>query len=1095
MRTVHAAGVPRSRYVCLVRGALAPLLRPAPRLTARVIIAVTGLLLGVPHAASAQTRTTSAVRATVRATDSTPVVGAEVIVRHQSTGTVRSAVTNDEGMALVLLLQPGGPYALTVRSLGYAEFQIEGMALQVGETTALPVVLEADAREIEGVDVAVERAPVFDRTQVGPAARITERMVETLPLLSRDIMDLALLSPLVKPTDGGGFSVAGQNDRYNAILVDGILNKDMFGLTPGGVPGGQAGAKLIPLDAISQYEVLIAPFDVRLSGFTGGVMNAVTRTGTNDWRVRASAVRRAEALTGDLNLVSGPVEASGVDRSLVALSVGGPLVRDEVHFFVAGEIEERHRVPTGYNLGRDTPSLTRISPEGMEALQQAFAGISGGLEAGEPGPYSLGQSVTNLFGRIDWNVGPGHRLTVRNVFAQAANDEEPNRSDFGRYELGSNAVHRESASNTTSLQLFSDVTGIGTNEFELSLTRSVDSSDPAVDWPQVEVELLSDADGTPLQREVRFGSELFAQDNHLEQTALRLTDAFSIVRGSHVLTLGATAAFYDIEQRYLPGAAGAYVFPNLAALEANLPSRYQRAILADGEEPAVGFQVVEWGAFVQNRLTFGDGLSLLLGLRFDVPHFFASPLDNWDTYDYFGHRTSKVPSGNVLISPRWGFNWQSGGERRTQVRAGAGMFNGQLPYVWMADALHNNGVRSQVFVCEGDDVPGFGVDVAPEGCEAERDAVVFAEDFRFPQDLKFSIAVDREVTDRWSISLGGLFSKALHQVKPSLVNVDLGGNPDPEALQLGSQRYFYGTIRKQYLDLDTDVYAPFDRAVVMVNDGEDWATSLTVEARGRLASQLEVQFGYSLARSWDRVSLVYPDMMSNFGFNASVVDINKPPLETSTFDRPHKFVAALYGSIPGLDRSEVSLVYTGQSGTTLTYVYDFDVNGDGFPGTGPAQDRFNDPIYVPESADDLPAGIATRILTDAALRTDPCLQERRGDIMVRNSCRNPWENRLDLRLAQGFTFGATDVRLEADLVNVLNLLNGSWGHVQKTSSVVPLYERGSGGDDYLRWSGGFQRRTGAEGPVAPAPAWSPLSPESQWQFQIGARVTFDGARR
>lgn len=218
------------------------------------------------------------------------------------------------------------------------------------------------------------------------------------------------------------------------------------------MPGGQAGAKLIPLDAISQYEVLIAPFDVRLSGFTGGVMNAVTRTGTNDWRMRASAVHRAEALMGDLNLVSGPVEASGVDRSLVALSFGGPLVRDEAHFFVAGEVEERHTVPTGYNLFRDDPLLTRVSPDGMDALQQAFADISGGLEAGEAGPSALGQRVTNLFGRVDWNVADGHRLTVRNVFARAANDEEPNRSGFGRYELGSNAVYRESTSNTTSVQ-------------------------------------------------------------------------------------------------------------------------------------------------------------------------------------------------------------------------------------------------------------------------------------------------------------------------------------------------------------------------------------------------------------------------------------------------------------------------------------------------------------------------------------------------------------------------------------------------------------------------------------------------------------------
>lgn len=1040
---------------------------------------------------AAQTRTTSAVRTTVTSTGGTPVVGAEVIVRHQGTGSARSAVTNDAGMALVLLLQPGGPYTVAVRSLGYAEFRVEGLGLQVGETTVLPVTLLAEALEIEGVEVEVDRAPVFDRSQVGPATRITERMVEDLPVLSRDVMDLALLSPLVKPTDGGGFSVAGQNDRYNAILVDGILNKDMFGLTPGGVPGGQAGAKLIPLDAISQYEVLIAPFDVRLSGFTGGVMNAVTRSGTNDWRVRTSVVHRAEALMGDLNLVSGPVEASGVDRSLAALSVGGPLARDRAHFFVAGEIEERRRVPTGYNLFRDDPALTRVSPEGIAALQTAFAGTSGGLDVGEAGPYSLGQSVTNLFGRLDWNVRPGHRLTLRNVFARATNDEEPNRSGFGRYELGSNAVYRRSSSNTTSLQLFSDVSGIGTNEFELSLTRTVDSSDPAVDWPQVEVEVTSSVDGTALQRDVRFGSALYAQDNHLAQTALRISDAFSIVRGPHVLTLGATAAWYDIDQRYLPGSAGAYVFPSLAALQANEPSRYQRTVLAAGQDPSVGFQVLEWGAFVQNRLTFRDGLSLLLGLRFDVPHFFASPLENYDVYDYFGYRTSKVPSGNVLISPRWGFNWQSDGERRTQVRAGAGMFNGQLPYIWMADALHNNGVRSQVFVCEGNEVPGFGVDVDPAGCRAQRDAVVFAEDFRFPQDLKFSIAVDRELSDRWSASLGALFSKALHQVKPQLVSSEFGQASDSAALRLGDQRHFYEGARKEYVGYG-ELVAPFDHVLAVVNDGEDWATSVTAELRGRLTSGLQLQVGYSLARSWDRLSLVHPDMMANFGLNAAVVDINKPLLETSTFDRPHKVVIALFGAVPGLRGSEASLVYTGQSGTPFTYVYEFDLNGDGYPGTGAAQDRFNDPVYVPEAADQLPAGIATRSLTEQLLETSSCLRDRRGEIMIRNSCRTPWQNRLDVRVAQQVRWGGMDLRLEADLINFLNLLDGSWGRIQTAPAAIPLYERGS--VDFLRWSGGAVR-SDAGGAAVPAPSWEPLSPDSQWQVQFGARVTFDGARR
>ncbi|MGD2123529.1 MAG: TonB-dependent receptor, partial [Gemmatimonadota bacterium] len=275
---------------------------------------------------AAQSRTTATLLGTVTRADSTSVAGATVQIRHEATGATKSALTNEDGRFLILLLSPGGPYTLTVNHLGFAEERREGLVLQVGEAHRVDVELSEQPIELPGIDVAVDRVPIFDPSQVGPVTRLTERTLEAMPIISRNVMELSVLSSLVKTTEGGGFSVAGQNDRYNALLVDGLLSKDMFGLTSGGIPGGQAGAKLIPMDAVSQFEVLVAPFDVRLSGFTGGVMNAVTRSGTNDWRVRFAGAHRNEALMGDLSLPTGPVEASGVDRSLLAFSVGGPVI-------------------------------------------------------------------------------------------------------------------------------------------------------------------------------------------------------------------------------------------------------------------------------------------------------------------------------------------------------------------------------------------------------------------------------------------------------------------------------------------------------------------------------------------------------------------------------------------------------------------------------------------------------------------------------------------------------------------------------------------------------------------------------------------------
>ncbi|MGD2124258.1 MAG: carboxypeptidase regulatory-like domain-containing protein, partial [Gemmatimonadota bacterium] len=807
--------------------------------------------------ANAQSRTTSVVRGTVVGPEGLPVEGADITIRQLETGAQQATATNAVGRYLFPLLQPGGPYELRASFLGYAGEQRDSIYLAVGDIITIDIEMRQEAIQVEGIDVVVDRAEVFNPSQVGPATRITERTVEAMPLLSRNVMELAVLSPLVKVTESGGFSVAGQNDRYNAIMVDGILNKDVFGLTSGGVPGGQAGAKLIPVDAVAQYEVLVAPFDVRLSGFTGGVMNAVTRTGTNEWRFKASAVHRAEALMGDLDLPTGPVEASGVDRSLLALSLGGPIKRDRGHFYVTGEFEERNQPPPGYNLGRDDPMVVRISPDAIGEMQSLFSD-RWDLDTGDPGTYPLAQQLSNMFGRLDWNFENGSRITVRNIFSRTNNDESPNRLGAYPYELSSNAVFRKSLNNTTSLQLFSQVGDWGANELDVNLQYTSDETTPVSDWPQVEVELLSGIGDASFRRPVRVGGQFFAQENKLDQTSLRLTNSLNIeTKREGRVVLGATASFFDISHTYLPGAAGEYYFAGPVDLEANAPQRYQRTVLADGESPGVDFRVLEWGFFAQNQIDAGKGLTMRFGIRADVPYVLDSPETNYRILNELGHDTGKVPSGNFLISPRWGFNWQSEGERTTQVRGGAGMFAGQIPYVWLSNAFHNNGLRSVTQLCNGrltDDppsrgpggtVPTFDPYNPPTACvygdfRERRNVVVFKDGFRYPQDLKFSVAVDRELTERTSFSLGFLFNKALNQVGLEELNIERGGSTH----DLGFDSGLGDPDRRYYRRLTVDhagrelVLPDYDQVLLVTNEGEDWGASISAEVRGAVTDRL-----------------------------------------------------------------------------------------------------------------------------------------------------------------------------------------------------------------------------------------------------------------
>ena len=1064
--------------------------------------------LGRVDGLAAQSQTTSAVRGTISDVDGHPVAGATVIVRHGPTGTERVTVTGPDGRFLALLLHPGGPYMVRVTRIGYADGVEEGIELQVGETHTVTLALQPRAVEVEGVSVSVERSAVFSPAQVGPATLLNQRLVESVPILSRDVMELTALSPLVRTTESGGFSIGGQNDRYNAILVDGLLNQDAFGLTAGGVPGGQAGAKLLPLDAVAQYEVLVAPYDARLSGFAGGVLNAVTKTGTNAWRFGAAAVGRHETLMGDLTLPTGAAEASGVQRTLLAFSGGGPLVRDRAHVFVAAELERRRQPPSGYNLGRDLPGLVGLEPETVGLFQQVFESDHG-VDTGEAGVYSLEQSLANVFGRVDWQLAGGRRLTARNVFAWATNDENPNRSPFEPYELSSNAVFRTSTSNATSIQLFSDMGDRGGNELDFTFQRTTDRTDPASEFPQVEVVLRSPDQSLTSTRALRIGSQYYAQRNDLAQTSARLTNTLTLARGGSTWTVGASAAWYDIRQEYLPGARGDWTFAGWTDLLNNAPQRYQRTELLDGQSSAIGFGVTELGAFVQDQIELG-GLTLRIGLRADVPFVLDHPQENTRLLGFFGRSTSTVPSGRPLLSPRIGFNWQGGGALRTQIRGGAGLFTGQLPYVWLANAFHNDGMRSVTRSCvgrwtddppTGDTAPPFDPDGRALSClfgaaRETRVATLFEDGFAYPQYAKMSAAVDREMTRTLSASLGVIFSHSINQVLLRELNI----HPQEP---LGPLRGYGGTART-YFGAPSDAgFTPirllpgYDQVLLVTNGGGDRSWSVTAELRGSLWDGLAFQAGYAYGRSYDRQSLAEVDLIADYGETPTHGDPNDPPLTPSNFDRPHKIVLSLYGTpFPGLPDTEVSLLYTGESGLPFSYVYRGDYNGDGYPSLGPASDRNNDLLYVPVDPLEVPSGFGTSVRLQAALVTDACLRKFQGFIMLRNHCRAPWQNRFDLRMAHTMHISNAAVRFEADMMNVLNFLDDDWGLVNAIGPTTPLlqpFERALlTGELLSEWAGGLLPFRNDAGELVTPQSWTVTSPASQWQAQLGVRVTFGG---
>jgi len=1083
-----------------------------PRPVGRYALVALLAVAVVPRAASAQSQTTSAIRG--RVTDANGVGLSEVTVRvrHALTGMERMAITDGNGRYVLLLLPPGGPWELTASHIGYADDTRTDLQLAIGVTLPVDLVLRGEAVPVEGVSVEVPRGEVVDRARVGPTTLVGERALGSLPNPSRDVMDLTVLSTLVRRTEAGGFSVAGQNDRYNAILIDGLTAGDVFGLTPSGIPGGQAGAKLLPLDAVAQYEILVAPYDVRLSGFAGGVMNAVTHTGTNDFALRAFAVGRDAALTGDLTLPSGTAQASGIRRTLVGLTAGGPIARDRIHYFVSGEVERRRGPPSGYNSGRDAAALVGITPETIDLFQQIFEEAHG-VDTGMAGPYDLTQDLANVFTRLDWSFTGGNRLSIRNVFAHASNDQAPNRAPFEPYELSSNAVFRTSTNNALSAQLFTDLGARGGNELDLAVQRTTDRTRPASDYPQVEVVLQSPFFSLSATRPIRVGAQFYGDDD-LEQTSARLTNTLTLVRDRHTLTFGGQAAWYGIRQTYLPGSNGAFFFADWTDVLDNAPLRYQRTVLLDGQSPGIAFDVAETGVFLQDQIDL-DELTLRFGVRMDVPFALDHPAQNDDVAAAFGRSTSHVPSGRVLFSPRVGLNWRRGETRRTQVRAGVGLFTGQLPYVWLANAFHDTGLRSEVRSCfgrwttsppVGNTAPQFDPGGDPDPTclygppTVSRTVTVFDDGFRYPQYAKMSLAVDQELTSSISASFDVVLGESIHQVRLQELNIL------PQEDGLGPLRGYGGTDRPHFGTPSALGFRPnrvlpdYGQVLLVTNGSGDRSWSVSAELHGSLQGGIGFRAGYAYGRSYDRMSLTSVDLIGAFGSTPTHGDPNDPPLTPSNFDRPHKVVLALYGRpVPALESTEVALLYTGESGLPFSYVYRGDLNGDGYPSLGKASDLNNDLVYVPDDPLEVPSGPGTSVRLAAALASDPCLRRFEGRMMLRNRCRAPWQNRLDLRLAQGLHVRGAAVRLEADLINVLNLVSHDRGLIRTiapTSSLLQPVERAQGTGELLsEWTGGLLPFRDEQGSVRIPQPWSVASPDSQWQVQLGIRVAFGGAAR
>ncbi len=991
--------------------------------------------------------TTGGISGQVVDSSGVPVPDAIVEVVNTETGLRRTVTVNQRGNYTVLGLTPGGPYRVTIRAIGHRPAIQEGVRVPLSQTVRTDAVLARQAVQVEELVVVADAAGAdFGPSRQGTQTTINDTLLRRLPTLDRDFTDFVKLTPQVQVREGeGGITAAGQNNRFNTIQVDGATVNDRFGLGRTGQAGGQADGRAVGLEAVKEYQVLLSPYDVRQGNFSGALINAVTKSGTNQFSGSIFGYHRNEAWTGF------PVSENEFSNWQFGGSLGGPIQRDKIHFFANFERRSEDRPAAGPFFGGPGPIVVRA--EDIAAYNAAAAGF--GLSTGTFARVDITRPANNLLGRLDFMIGGQSRLVAKFQYNEAALDvfDRSATTTNPFIELSNNGYFFDNSTYNPSLQFFTNFANGAANELLASANIIRDTRTPFVREPVIVVQNYAQVDNPGQIYTIQAGGEEFSHANELDQDIYEITDNFSVPLGAHRLTLGARWEGYKVRNLFGQNIFGRWQFDDQADFAAGVVEQYQvRFGLPGSNEGESRFRAGQFAVYAQDDWAVSPTFTLNPGIRVDMPYFTTALNYDPRVIEDFGPQDK--PGPGAMFSPRLGFNWDMRGEGQSQLRGGLGVFTGAPAFVWYSNVYANNGLGLVALTCDvntpGQVPPAFDPDpdnppiacasgetVAPGGNLGEVDLV--APDTRFPQVFRANLAYDRRLPYGLVASVEGLFSKDINQF--FIVNRNLQAPARTDA----SGRTIYpgvvnanGTLSPEYFDLatrDSALYGPSSSGGVyeLRNTDAGYSWSLSGQLRKEFGRSLQASVGYTYSEAYDVQSFTSSRAVSNWRFSRMLVG---PDLEDnrtrSGFDRPHRIVGNLTYTIPWRLPTDISFTYIGQSGTPYT------LRSGGSSGRGDLNldgTNTNDPIYIPTAAGDPTSPyVFQNPANEAAFQEyitgESCLSSQRGRIMERNSCRNPWQNQLDIALRQRLPVLRGDAALEIQIFNFLRMLDRDWGQVK-----------------------------------------------------------------
>ncbi|WP_242927783.1 TonB-dependent receptor [Pontibacter vulgaris] len=1085
--------------------------------------------------------TTSSINGSIKDSKGEALIGATVKATHQPSGTVYGAATNAEGRFNIPNARIGGPYIVEVSYLGFKTKTITGIDLKLGQPYVLNSSLSESGTELQEVVVSADRTSVFNSTKTGAATNVSSRQIATLPTISRSITDFTRTTP-----QASGNSFAGRDARYNNIQVDGANLNNNFGLSNDPLPGG--GAQPISLDAYEEISVNIAPYDVRQSGFTGAGINAVTKSGTNTFHGSAYGFYRDQSFLGTKvgdNDISKQITDS--KSQTFGGTIGGPIIKNKVFFFLNGELEKGSKPGITYSPAGGS-GIGNISTTSIDSLKK-FSDILKTKYGYDPGAYDNFPNFENknrkILGKIDWNINPIHKLTLKYSDFENTNDvalngsSVPNGGGFtpagGRSSLSRlpyNRFSNNSMAFANSNYGFKDVVRTGTfelnsnfggrmaNQFLATVSKiQTVRTFPGSVFPTIDI---FDGKGNNY---MSAGMDPYTYNNEVINDIYSITDNFTYYLGKHTLTAGGTYEYQNVGNMFMAGSNGYYAYSSLddfAKDRAPAYFAYTYSLVPGVKNPySAELKVGQLGLYAQDEYQINPSLNVTFGVRADKAIYHEDPIANpsidaLELYNEEGKLTKyssgSWPKSRILLSPRVGFRWDALNNNSLVVRGGTGLFTGRIPFVFLTNMPTNSGMyqfggaikdAATLSGIRFSSNPDAHADLFPKtaGTSVPSNIVLMDPDFKFPQVIRTNLAVDKELGNGFTLTLEGLHTQDVNGVKMRNANLTTPTGTINEG-NLTRPRFVDTNGDNKVDSKDRSKYSATNTAIVLENTDKGYSTALTAMLSKSFSNGFYGSVAYNFTHAKEVTANPGSQASSVWNSNPNVGTSNAVEMGYSQYGTPHRVVANLSYKKEYAKHfaSTLSVFYEGSYQSRYSFVVNGDLNGDGNSST--------DLMYIPNNASEM--NFAAYEIKDKAgnivnsytpeqqaaafeqfINNSSYLKNNRGQYAERNAALTPWYNKLDVRFLQDFYIETGEkntkhtLQFTADILNAANLINKNWGIQQRYITNNPLQYRSINGDGepvYILQN--------INGELVTEHIQDNISTSSTWSMQLGLRYSF-----